>query len=243
LGSDNPKLPIDQFWQLSEAPFNEATERDLSTLKWLSNYSVNNANFILEEAVWLHLQTISLIISAQLAHAEFDANAASVLGTRIYELINGEKADLAKRLLAFHARLSSRNATAFEAFERKRLLQLVEGARLKTSMLLAVIALRSDDRVKAAEPMWTISNVWRDKVPIRLPGLAEIEKTGARLLTQIGSIEKSRILIERANSLSGVLASYPSEIFVHWPESLSRENVLRFDFAASTLPADVLQSD
>jgi hypothetical protein len=242
LGSDNPTPPIDQLWQLSKAPFGAATAQDLNALDWLSNYGENDVNFILAEAVWRHLRAISLIKSAQLAGAEADVNAASALWTRVYDLINGEKAGLTKRSLAFHARLSSRNATTFETFERKRLLQLVEAARLKTTMLLAVIAFRSGDKLKAAESVWTIAELWRDKVPIRLPGLAEIEKTGAQFFTQIGSIEKSRILMEKAYSLSGALASYPNEMFVHWPEGLSRENVLRFGFAACTLPTEILET-
>ena len=242
MGSDNPNPPIDQLWQLSKAPFAAATERGLSALNWLSNYGEDDVNFTLAEAVWRHLRAISSIKSAKLADAEVDVNAASVLWMHVYELVNSEKANLTKRSLAFHARLSSRNATAFEAFERRRLLQLAEAARLKTTMLLAVIAFRSGNKFKAAELAWTIAELWRAKVPIRLPGLAEIEKTGAQFFTQIGSIEKSRILMEKAYSLNGALASYPNEMFVHWPEGLSRENVLRFGFAACTLPTEILET-
>ncbi|HUQ36727.1 MAG TPA: hypothetical protein VM144_10170 [Aestuariivirga sp.] len=227
---------------MSKAPFAATTERGLSALNWLSNYGEDDVNFILAGAVWRHLRAIWLIKSAKLADAEADVNAASALWTRVYDLINGEKAGLTKRSLAFHARLSSRNSTAFETFERKRLLQLVEAARLKTNMLLAVIAFRSGDKLKAAESVWAIAELWRDKVPIRLPGLAEIEKTGAQFFAQMGSIEKSKILTEKAYSLSGALASYPNEMFVHWPEGLSRENVLRFGFAACILPTEILET-
>lgn len=240
LGSDNPKPPIDHLWRLSRAPFDAAGARDLDALDWLSGYSKNDVAFVVAEAVWRHLLAISALTSEQFIAAEADANVAAALWARTRELVDGEKARLTAHSHAFHARLSSRHAAVFEGFERKRLLQLADGARLKTAMLLAVIAFRGGNKVTAAESAWKIANSWRDRVPIRLPGLAEIENTGAGWLAEIGSAEQAKILSKRAESLNGALAPYPGDALIHWPDSLKRDNLLRFGFAATILTAEIL---
>ena len=238
--SDIPKPPIDRLWQISRTPLDAANADELSALGWLASHTELDAGYCVAEAVRLHLAVLCAISSGRTGSVGTEAYRAVEMWAFASRRLGQEKAKLTTRSHAFHARLSSRHREAFEAFERERLLQWAEGARLKSQMIVAAIAFRSGKTAWAAEAAREIANRWRAAVPVRLPGLGDIERAAARWSAQTGSAEQSRLLADRAASLTGTLAPYPEDMPQHWPSDPNRESLLRFGFAATVLPEAIL---
>jgi hypothetical protein len=139
------------------------------------------------------------------------------------------------RAHAHHARLASRQGTAFRELARKQLLELAGCARLKTESVLATITAIEDRPHEAAARLDAISRNWRDDFPVRLPGLRSIELAAADWYRAGGDAVRAQVMAERAATVSGVLSAYPEDRPAQWSQRPGLEELMRFAFAACRL--------
>jgi len=195
------------------------------------------------EAVRQHLMSLAALEDGELSDARSDVAQALVAWEGVERAIEGVSPEMASHAHAFHARLASHNRAAYGALARKALSDLAQGARLKTESILGAAFAASDEKRGAAQTLEKIAAQWRRDVPIRLPGLRPIELAAARWFEASDRPNSAKTLRNLAQTISGRHAAYPEESPEVWPPILRQENLLRFAFAASRLPAVIAAAD
>lgn len=160
------------------------------------------------------------------------------------EVLNDLRHDASKltpRSHAFHMRLASKYADYYRSFEQKSVEQWVSAARFKGDFLRAVALARRGEPDKAARLVGTISNRWRESIPVRLPGLYVIESTGSGWAARTGNAILAQQLSDKACEGNGRLAPYQEDGPELAKSPRSVEATLRFGFAAAVLPTSLTE--
>lgn len=189
------------------------------------------------EAVRLHLWSLAALEEGDLSEARSGVPKARGLWDSVERSIESVVPEMAARAHAFHARLASRHPAAYAALARKTLSDCAQGARLKTESIGAAVLAADGDQRGAAEALAEIAARWRRGIPIRLPGLRPIELAAARRFDLSDRPSSAKTLRNLARTICGRHAAYPEEAPQAWPPILRQEDLLRFAFAASRLPA------
>lgn len=231
--SDRTVAAIDRLWRVSRL---ETAGEQLRLLDDMALSADNSLTQAVMLAVGGHLRARAL-----LGLKDFDAaHAAAGVALLAWKLVLAELAaidpQMVARAHAFHARLANRHQTAYRDFARKQLLDLAHCARLKTQSISAAIKAGQGDFRHAADALNTLALFWRTNLPVRLPGLREMELAAAAWFRDSGNRERAVVLRERARSVSGGFSAYPEDAPEAWPKHPSQEELLRFAFAAARLP-------
>ncbi|MBX5204116.1 hypothetical protein [Rhizobium sp. NZLR1] len=152
------------------------------------------------------------------------------------------RASLTPQAHAFHMRLASKYAEYYRGFEEKSLTQWVNASRLKSAFADAVAIYRHGDLEGAAGAVARLSHQWRESLPIRLPGLREIEQAGHAWAARAGNSPLADKLAANADELTGRLSPYAEDDVSVWSAPRTTEQVVRFGFAATILPPKTLLS-
>jgi hypothetical protein len=238
LGSDVTDS-IYRLWQISQ--MNAAADQ-----LHLLNESTRPADNLLTRAVVLavrqHLRARALLALRKFDAAREAATAAVSAWDQVAAEIAASDPQLVAQGHAFHARLADRNKSAFRNLARKQLTDLVRCARMKTQSIIAAIAAEIGDLGSAAEALDALAQAWRKDLPIRLPGLREIELAASFWYQVAGDVERADAARQRASSITGVLNPYPEDTPESWPSRPTQEQLLRLAFAVARLPRLVLVS-
>jgi hypothetical protein len=191
------------------------------------------------EAVRLHLLALVALEAGDLPAAQAGLAQALEAWGGVDRAIENITPEMASRAHAFHARLASRHRATYGALARKELVDLAQGAKLKTECIGAAAIAADGDTRRAAETLAEIAGRWRRNVPIRLPGLRPIEMAAARWFEASDRPSRAKPLRGLALTISGRHAAYPEESPEAWPPVLRQEDLLRFAFAACRLPAAI----
>jgi hypothetical protein len=218
-----PAAPVDRRRLLILPPVPNSTELDGSVLA----------------AVRLHLLSQIGLEEGDLSAARTGVASALAAWSAVERAIESVSPEMASRAHAFHARLASRHQAAYGALARKELVDLAQAAKLKTESIGAAAVAAGGDERSAAEMLAEIAARWRRNVPIRLPGLRPIELTAARWFEACDRRNLAKTLHSLAQTISGRHAAYPEDSPEAWPAVLRQEDLLRFAFAASRLPAAI----
>ncbi|MGO7018594.1 hypothetical protein [Rhizobium leguminosarum] len=153
--------------------------------------------------------------------------------------VEHETASLTPRSHAFHMRLARKYADYYRGFETKALVEWVSTSRMRSEFLAAIAISRTGDLSRAAEMADDISERWRRDMPVRMPGLLEIERAGSSWADVAQKSSLSQRLADRAHQLTDRLAPYPDDEPSTWQEFRTREQIVRFGFAATVFPQRV----
>jgi hypothetical protein len=136
-------------------------------------------------------------------------------------------------------RLASKYADYYRGFEENALIEWVSTSRMRSQFLEAIAMSRSGDFAAAAEMANNLSERWRSEMPIRMPGLLEIERVGSAWAETASRPSLSQSLALRASELTDRLAPYPDDDPTIWLPFRTPEQVVRFGFAAAVFPQRV----
>jgi hypothetical protein len=195
------------------------------------------------DAVRLHLCSLVALEEGDLRNAISGVSETLAAWQGVEQAIGNAAPEMAQRAHAFHARLASRHQAAFSAIARKTLADLAHGAMCKTESIHAAALAAEGDERGAAEALEKIAARWRHGIPIRLPGLRAIELTAARWFEAADCPSLAKPIRDSALTISGRRAAYPEESPKVWPPILYQEDLLRFAFAASRLPAVITAAE
>ena len=224
---------IDLLWQASLV---RQVDDRRSTLQALPPIHGTDIQTSVVRSVALHLLALVHLDNGVLQAADITAGEAITAWTAVEQAIAAAEPELAARAHAFHARLAHRSGTAYGALARKQLLEYAGAARLKTEALRAAVASTAGDRSVASEALARTSSAWRGALPLRLPGLRQIELAAARWSREAGRTDLARVMNAQAGMLTGVHAAYPEDAPERWPANPRQDQALRFAFAATPLP-------
>ena len=220
-------VPVERRRLLAPPELPEASELDRSVLA----------------AVRLHLLSLVALEEGDLPGAQAGLASALTAWEGVAQAIEGISPEMASRAHPFHARLASHHQAAYSALARKELVDLALAAKLKTESVGAAVAVAEGDTRRAAEMLAEIAARWRRHVPIRLPGLRPIELTAARWFEESDRRTLAKTLRSLAQTISGRHAAYPEDSPEAWPPVLRQEDLLRFAFAAATLPSVIATAE
>jgi hypothetical protein len=195
------------------------------------------------DAVRLHLRSLVALEEGDLPDAVSGVTKTLAAWQGVEHAIECVSPEMAARAHAFHARLANRHQPAYGALARKALSDLAQAARCKTETIRAAAFAADGDKRGAAEALEQIATRWRRDIPLRLPGLRAIELTAARWFEASDCPSLAKPLRNLALTISGRHAAYLEESPDVWPAILRQEDLLRFAFAASRLPAVIAAAE
>lgn len=228
---------LDELWQASRAA--DAAQR-LRLLEMAPPVKAGGFVRGILVAVSRHLCACALADLEDIVMARQAAEAALAGWERLADAIAEVEPQLVARGHAFHAGLASRHRATYRDLARKHLLDLAGCGGMKSRSIRATVLAMAGDRQAAAEDLDAAARSWRATLPIRMPGLREIELAAAGWYEQVGQGGPAHALRARAASLSGVLSPYPEDGPEVWRCRPTQEALLRFACAAARLP-DAIQ--
>ncbi|MGK9287080.1 hypothetical protein [Sinorhizobium meliloti] len=228
---------FERLWSLSVDVKNGRDARsELSTidLGGLSHFEEKVA-----AAVTSHLIAAAGLVSGK-GHADDPWPALSLRWDEVVQELRSAMASLTPRSHAFHMRLASKYADYYRSFDQRALGQWVQAARLKSEFLSCAALHRQGAVERAAELADNLARRWRTTVPVRLPGLYNIERIASVWASAKQDTALATTLRNRANEGVGRSAPYGEDEPTLWRPPRSIENTVRFAFGAATLPSALM---
>ena len=228
--------PVDALWQLRGKMRRgmdvrpELAALDLSSLEGLA--------LDVASSVRDHCRALSSLAAGDLAKASHHSTSAQAGWLEAVWRIEALRPSLTPLANAFHLRLANRHSDDYHALARRTLKEWAVGSKIKSAFTDAVVAAEVGDFKKAAEIATSGATEWRVGIPVRLPGLRDIEVTAARWADRAGDDSLAKLLLNRAGKLTGRMSPYPEDDEAKWSKPRCHEGVMRFGFATTVLAPD-----
>lgn len=188
---------------------------------------------LLVRPVSLHLGSIALLAQGNPTDALALSKRAYAAWEDAIRLVETERPDMTPLSAVYHFRMASRHADEYQTLARRSLLGWIGGAREKSRFLTACCLQMAGRRDAAIRLAADVAAFWQNKLPLRLPGLADIR---ARSRSWETATAASAAHSERSEGSAGTLPEI-AEPAGPWTLPLRQEESARCAFAAAVLPA------